>query len=119
MEHSDFHYDIILQNLTFIKNEYYCTFFTDSFISYFFLFYIIIYKSKTTYIFNSKGDNKYLPFQKPNKVHVLTNNVKIDINGISDPLEMCKNIILNKSLFINHLEISSHVHQKCITQVLP
>ena len=30
-------------------------------------------------------------FRKPTKVS--TNNFKIDINGISDPSEMCKNII--------------------------
>ena len=34
-----------------------------------------------------KEDNNYLPFQKTNK------SIKIDINGISDPLEMYKNII--------------------------
>ena len=30
-------------------------------------------------------------FRKLTKVS--TNNLKIDVNGISDPLEMCKNII--------------------------
>ena len=56
-------------------------------------------------------------FRKLTKVS--TNNFKIDINGISDPLEMCKLLFLHKSLFINQLEILSHVHRKCITQVLP
>ena len=38
-----------------IKNEYYCTTFTDSFFPIFFLVRIIIYKSKNHYILNSKG----------------------------------------------------------------
>ena len=57
-------------------------------------------------------------FRKLSKVS--TNNFKTDINGISDPLEMCKKLsFLHKSLFINQLEILSRVHRKCITQVLP
>ena len=37
------------------------------------------------------GDNNYLLFG--NLTQVSTNIFKIDINGISDPLEMCKSII--------------------------
>ena len=51
---------------------------------------------------------------------ISTNNFKIDINGISDPLEMCKKILfLHTSVFITQFEMLSHVHQKYITQVLP
>ena len=47
-------------------------------------------------------------FRKLTKVS--TNNFKIDIDGISDPLKMCKYILfLHKYLFINQLEIVSHV----------
>ena len=43
---------------------------------------------------------------------VSTNNFKIDIKRIFDPIEMCKNIIsAHKSLTINQLEILSHVHR--------
>ena len=48
-------------------------------------------------------------FRKPTKVS--TNNFKIDIDGISDLLEMCKiiTVFLHKSLVINQLEYLSHV----------
>ena len=50
-------------------------------------------------------------FKKLTKVS--TNNSKIDINGISNTLEMCKNIIsANFSLFFNKLEMLSHVVEK-------
>ena len=74
---------------------------------------MIIYKSKS----NSKRNNNYLPFQNLTKVS--TNIFKVDINGIFDWLEMCKILFLHKSLLINQLEISSHVHRKRITQFLP
>ena len=38
--------------------------------------------------------------------NISTNNFKIDNNGISDPLEMCKN--KNKSILIKQIEILSH-----------
>ena len=57
-------------------------------------------------------------FRKQTKMS--TNNFKIDINGISDPLEMCKNIISAESLFINQLEICCRkTGNRSITQVLP
>ena len=56
-------------------------------------------------------------FRKLTKVSA--NNFKIDINGISDPLKMCINIISAQNHFIDQLEILSHVHRKCTTQVLP
>ena len=49
------------------------------------------YKSKTT-IFSIQREIIITSlFKKLTKVS--TNNFKIDINGISDPLEMCKNTI--------------------------
>ena len=66
------------------------------------------------YILNSKRDSIYYLFRKLTKVS--TNNFKIDINGISDLLEMCKNIILHKSLFINQLEILSHVAKEAFNR---
>ena len=49
-----------------IKNEYYCTTFTDLFSPLFPSLKLII-NLKPIYILNSKGDNNYLPFQKTNK----------------------------------------------------
>ena len=46
-------------------------------------------------------------FRKLTKVS--TNNFKLDINGIPNPLEMCKILFLHKSLFINRLNILSRV----------
>ena len=57
----------------------------------FFLLWIIIYKSKTT-IFSIQREVIITPlYIKLTKVS--TNNFKIAINGISDQLEMCKDII--------------------------
>ena len=42
--------------------------------------------------FNYSSFNDYLPCQKT-KEKISRNNFKKDINGTSDPLEMCKNII--------------------------
>ena len=54
---------------------------------------IIIYKSKTTMLSIQREIIITFLFRKLTKVLVSTNNFKIDINGISDPLEMCKDII--------------------------
>ena len=57
----------------------------------FFLLQIIIHKSKTT-IFSIQWEIIVTSlFRKLTKIS--TNNFKIDINGISGPLEICKNII--------------------------
>ena len=58
---------------------------------HFFLLSIVIYKSKIP-IFSIQREiiNTSL-IRKLTKVSI--NNFKMDINGISDPLEMCKNII--------------------------
>ena len=56
-------------------------------------------------------------FRKLTKLSI--DDFKIDISGISDILEMCKMLFLHEFLFIDQLEILSHVHRKCITQVLP
>ena len=58
---------------------------------HFLLLQNIIYISKTTIISIQREIIITSLFRKPTKVS--TNNFKIDINGISDPLEMCKNII--------------------------
>ena len=52
---------------------------------------IIIYKYKTTIFSIQRQIIITSLFRKLTKLS--TNNFKIDINGISDPLEMCKNII--------------------------
>ena len=44
------------------------------------------------YILFSKGDNNYLPFQET-LTKVTTNYFKIDIGGLSGPLEIYKNIL--------------------------
>ena len=49
---------------------------------------------------------------------VSTTDFKIDINGISDPLEMCKNIFSPQILIYQPIRNLSHVHRQCITQVL-
>ena len=66
------------------------------------------------FILNSKGDNSYLPLQKTNnfKIHVALTEFFIR-------WKFAKILFLHKSLFINQLEILSHVNRKCITQVLP
>ena len=46
-------------------------------------------------------------FRKLTKVS--TNNFKIDFNGISDPLEICKILFLHNILFVNQLEMLSHI----------
>ena len=46
---------------------------------------------KPIYILIPKGDNYYSAFQETNKVS--TNNFKTDIEGISDWLEMCKDLV--------------------------
>ena len=62
------------------------------FFSIFSFFELSFINIKPLYILNLKGDNNYLPLKKK-LTKVSTNNFKKDINGISDPLEMCKNII--------------------------
>ena len=58
---------------------------------HFFLLLIIIYKSKTA-IFSSQRETIITShFRKLTKVSI--NNFNIDINGISDPLEVSKNVI--------------------------
>ena len=85
--------------------------------SIFFLFSIIICKSKAT-IFSLQREIIITSLcRKLTKVS--TNNFNIDIKGISDPLEMCKNIVYKNPYLSTTLEILSHVHRKCITQVLP
>ena len=56
-----------------------------------FLLCIIIYKSKTAIFSIQKAIIITSLFRKLTKVS--TNNFKIDINGISNPLDTCKNII--------------------------
>ena len=56
-----------------------------------FLLLIIIYKSKTTLVSIQREIIITSLFRKLAKES--TNDFKIDLNGISDPLEMCKNII--------------------------
>ena len=58
------------------------------------------------YILNSKGDNNCLPFQKLTKVS--TSNIKINVNGIFDPLKCAKILFLHNSLLFQ-LEMLSHV----------
>ena len=59
--------------------------------SIFFCLWIIIYKSKTTIL--SIQREIIITFLLRKLTKVSTNNLKIDINEISDPLQMCKNII--------------------------
>ena len=56
-----------------------------------FLLSFIIYKSKTTIFSVQREITITSIFRKLTKVS--KNNFKIDVNGISDPLEMFKNII--------------------------
>ena len=100
MVNSYFHYNKYPAKLAIMKNEYYCTTFTDSFFP-FILLLIIIYKSKTT-IFSIQRKMIYTSLFRE-LTTVLTKNFKIDIDGISDPLEMCKISFLHKSLSINQL----------------
>ena len=102
MVNSYFHYNKYLAKLAIMKNEYYCTTFTDSFFP-FILLLIIIYKSKTT-IFSIQRKMIFTSLFRE-LTTVLTKNFKIDIDGISDPLEMCKISFLHKSLSINQLSI--------------
>ena len=59
--------------------------------------------------------------RKPTKVS--TNSFKIDINGISDPLEICKNIISTQILIYqpirNFIPCSRKTRSRSITQGLP
>ena len=76
------------------KNEYYCTIFTDSFFFFFFIFsFIELSFINLEPLYFSIQREKIITslFRKLTKIS--TNNFKIDINGISDLLEMCKNII--------------------------
>ena len=57
----------------------------------FFFLWIIIYKLKTT-IFSIQREIIITSLSRK-LTKVSTNNFKIDINGLSNPLEMCKNII--------------------------
>ena len=75
-------------------------------------FFEIDYKSKTT-IFSIRREIIITSlFRKLTKVS--TNNLMIDINGISDTLEMCKNIIsaliLIHQPIRNFIPCSSEVH---------
>ena len=77
-----------------------------------FLLRVIIYKSKTT-IFSIPREIIITSLIR--KLTKVSSNFKKDINGISDRLEMCKNIFfLHKFLFTNQLGFLSHVHRKCI-----
>ena len=58
-------------------------------------FFPFIYKSKTT-MFSIQREIIITSFKKKLTI-VSTDNFKIDINGISDPLEMWKNIISAKN----------------------
>ena len=98
--------------LTVIKNESFCTAFTDSLFPRLpsLNYHLWIYNN---YILNSKGDIITSLFRKPTKVS--TNNFKIDINGISDLLKMCKNIISAKNLTYQQIRNFIPCHRKCIT----
>ena len=60
-------------------------------------------------------------FRKLTKVS--TNDFKIDINGISDPLEICKNItsaqIFNHQPIRNFIPCCRKTESTSITQILP
>ena len=58
---------------------------------HFFLLLIIIYKSKTTILSIQREIMITSLFKKLTKISL--NNIKIDVNGISDPLERCRNMI--------------------------
>ena len=92
-----------------MKNDYYCTTFTDSFFFFFiFSFFELSFINLKTTICSIQREIIITSlFRKLTKVSM--NNFKIDISRISDPLEMCKNLFVFKSLFINQFEILSHV----------
>ena len=90
MKNSYFRYNIIMQNCLKLKKSI-IELLSPIHFFHFFRLWIIIYKSKTTILLIQREKRITSLFRKLTKV--LTNNFKIDINGISDLWEMRKNII--------------------------
>ena len=122
MDNSYFHHNIILQNQLKVKMRIIVLLSPIHFSPFFhsFFLWILIYKSKT--IFSIQREIIITShFRKLAKVS--TNNFKIDIHGISDLLEMCKNIISAWILICqsirNFIPCCRKSGSRNITQILP